>query len=44
MFYIISDAIWHIPSYYGHIENYLICMFMNINENLKIRIKPLDNH
>ena len=23
-------------------ENYLICIFMNINENLKLRTKPLD--
>ena len=24
------------------VENYLICIFMNINENLKIRTKPLE--
>ena len=34
----------HIYSFHQLVlyENYLICIFMNINENLKMRTKPLE--
>ena len=41
-FYIMSDTI---DKYFHPVvlyENYFICIFMNINENLKKRKRPLD--